>query len=403
MNYNRLTCRSCGSTLLEKVLDLGKTPLPDVFPDSVDTVETFFDLSTSVCTKCWLLQLDQDIPDDILFGHDYGFFTGASPSSIQYFKDYADSLKKQYPVQSSGYVFEIASNDGTLLANFKADALQTLGIDPAQSVADMANQNAIATICSPFNHEVAKTMAKADLIMANNVLAHVVDPVDFLKGVKEMLSEDGVAVIEFQYALDLLYRNQFDHFYHEHRSFLSITSLEPLAEKAGLYIQKVERTPAQGGSLRVHLVHPRVDRQSNDVTFFKVNENRHGLTDIASYLNFAKRIEYSRSEILRLLNQLKEEGKTIHGYGASAKSAVMLNACNIDSRFLDCVVDVTPWKFGKYTPGTKIQIVDEHTTPPPDVFLLLVWNYLPGIIRRKSEYLAKGGKFLVPVPVPQLI
>jgi SAM-dependent methyltransferase len=403
---NRTTCRACGSTNKELVLDLGSTPLADAFPKTIDEQEKLYPLSVSVCTDCWLMQLDQDIPDEELFSSDYGFFTGASPSAVKYFEEYADDVKRRYPEQSKGFVVEIASNDGTLLKHFKEHSRRLWGIDPAEPAAEEAmDNNFIPTLVENFTDHLANKFQaeyeRADLIMANNVLAHVIDPLDFLKGIKTLLAPDGVAIIEFQYAVDLLFRNQFDHFYHEHRSFFSIISLEYLLGKCGLKVQNIQHTPAQGGSLRVHLKHgavhlpPFADWWGSE----KVLE----IDNLMTYATFHYRVEYIADELERQLRDLKAQGKRIYGYGASAKSTTLLNFCGIGPDLLDCVVDTTPHKLGRFTPGTKIPIVGPGERPDCDCYLVLVWNYLPGIIRREQEYMNKGGKFLVPVPAPTLI
>jgi SAM-dependent methyltransferase len=389
---NRTTCRACGSTNKELVLDLGSTPLADAFPKTIDEQEKLYPLSVSVCTDCWLMQLDQDIPDEELFSSDYGFFTGASPSAVKYFEEYADDVKRRYPEQSKGFVVEIASNDGTLIKHFE----NRLGIEPALSVAEESKRNGVITLVQPFNSQTPLMLPgrQADLIMANNVLAHVIDPLDFLKGIKTLLAPDGVAIIEFQYAVDLLMRNQFDHFYHEHRSFFSLMSLQNLLDQAGLYLHEYQHTAAQGGSLRCHI------RTTPTKRIIPIEK---ALDDLDTYRSFASRVEYIKAELLRQIRDLKAQGKRIYGYGASAKSTTLLNFCGIGPDLLDCVVDTTPHKLGRFTPGTKIPIVGPGERPDCDCYLVLVWNYLPGIIRREQEYMNKGGKFLVPVPAPTLI
>lgn len=416
-SYNTLTlkqdvkirklCRICKKRNLLPILNLGKTPLADLFITDPGLKEKKFPLSMSVCKSCFLVQLDQDINDDLLFGDNYAFYTGGSPTSLNYFKEYADEILKRFPKQSKKLTLEIASNDGTLLKHFKNSECNILGIDPAKNVVDFANQNNIKTIREFFSQKVSgklkKEYGEAGIIIANNVFAHVTDPWDFLKGVKNILSDDGIAIIEFQYFPYLLFNNQFDNVYHEHRSFFSITPLNICVKKLKLKIIDIEEHDTQGGSVRVFIAHKNNKIKSTyKAKEILKSEIEIGINDLNTYKGFSSRVNYIKNKLTKILKEIKKENKTILGYGASAKSNTLLNYCGIDTKFLDSILDKTPYKIGKYTPGTHIPVVDQ-VDKDPDYYLLLVWNYAPSILKREEKFRKNGGKFIIPIPTPYVI
>lgn len=384
---HRTRCGACGSNVLQPFLDLGETPLADAFPKSIDEVETYYPLGLVVCHGCWLVQNSYVVPDDLLYNGDYGFYTGASPSSVRYFADYATWAIERFAPK---FVVEIASNDGTLLRHFRREGTTILGVEPAANVALAAKETGVPTLNRPFGRAVAEDIGhgRADLIIANNVVAHVSDLDDFLGGIADLLTDKGTALIEFQNVADLLLGNQFDHVYHEHRSFFSEASLERALVLHGLTVYGSILTPAQGGSVRALIC--RGDSLAAWV------EGR-WLRSPTAYQGFQSRIEYLR-ECLWDIVQSQPEG-TVAGYGASAKSTTLLNYCGFTADDLTHIEDMTPRKVGRFTPGTKIPIRWPNGTKP-DTYLLLTWNYLPDILRREREFRDNGGKFIVPIPQP---
>lgn len=403
----RTNCRVCQSTDLMPILSLGKTPLADMFVKDPKAQEMKYPLDVFVCKKCFLVQLVDEVDSNILFGgDDYGFYTGGSPSSIKYFKDYAEKVMKNFPEQCQDLILEIASNDGILLKHFQDAAHKVEGIDPAKNVARAANDAGIRTVTDFFNKKNAiKYYAnnQAGIIMANNVVAHVEDIHDFMDGIEIALKPDGVFIFECQYWPYLLFNNQFDNVYHEHRSFLSLLPLLEIFKYKNLEIFDVEEYDAQGGSIRVCVGHRGKYKQTDRFFRMQLDEYKMGLNKIETYLGFSARVEYIRIKLRKILSELKAEGKTIYGYGASAKSNTLLNYCGIGTEFLDVIVDKTPYKYGMYTPGTHIPIVDQDRIGKPDYYLLLVWNYAASILQREMEFRDNGGGFIIPIPTPHIL
>ncbi len=403
----RKNCRICNSKNLFQILDLGVSPLADLFIKNPRIKEKKFPLVVSVCKSCFLVQLMHDVDDTLLFGNNYAFHTGGSPSSIPYFEKYANDVLEKYPKEAKSFTLEIASNDGTLLEHFQKAGCRILGVDPAKNVVDIANNRNIETLPYFFNSNIAKKLSeekgKAGIIIANNVIAHVSDPKDFINGIKQMLSKNGVAIIECQYFPFLLFNNQFDNVYHEHRSFFSLSPLNKLIKKAGLKIIDVEEHDTQGGSIRFFLTHSNSKRKvKKSVAEVLKNEKEIGLFKIETYVGMESRVNYTRNKLISILKDLKKDGYSIAGYGASAKSTTLLNYCGIDSSYLDYIFDKTPYKFGLFTPGTHIPVVGVEEKRP-DFYLLLVWNYTYGILQREQKFRKNGGKFILAIPTPRIV
>lgn len=395
---------------LQPFADLGTQPLADRFLATPDEPEPVFPLRVGFCPRCRLVQHMDIVDDQLLFGEDYAFFTGASPSSMVYFAEYAQDIKERYPNHAEGFVVEIAGNDGTLLKHFTATAQKTLNIEPASPPADFAREQGIPTLDKPFSfalaREVAKEHGRASLIMANNVVAHVADPLGFLSGVRGLLADDGVFVAEFQYLPHLLFPGAFDHLYHEHRSFFSLSAFEKACKRVQLQVVDVIEADTQGGSLRVFCRVLSSQKPSSAVTELLDRETRYGglgLTRDDTLTGFQERTAYARDKLVTLLRELKSQGKTIYGFGASAKGNTLLNTCGIDTTLLDCIVDLTPYKIGKYAPGSKLPVKHPNEVALPDYYLLLVWNYLDGVLERETVFRKGGGRFIVPIPTPMII
>jgi SAM-dependent methyltransferase len=404
----RETCGGCGSSLLLPFLDLGSSPLADRFPASPDEPETWYPLRLAVCESCWLVQLTEVVPDEELWGADYGFYTGASPALARYFEDYANWLISEFTdLVADGLTVEVACNDGTLLHHLHDAGCRTLGVEPSTGPADSARARGLNVAGDLFGVKTAGRIAaehgQASLIVANNVAAHVADLPDFLGGIRDLLAPEGVAVIEVQYLPDLLLGNGFDHVYHEHRSFFSVGTLAEALARAGLIAQNVAANSTQGGSIRVVATHP---GGSADPFLRARRLAAHGGEEWTrrpdAYASIQGRADRLRERLLDLLAE--QAHHRVVGYGASAKSATLLNWCGIGPRQVEAIHDLTPAKVGRYTPGSHIPIVG---TPLPAVSnvtaLLFVHNYLGGVIRREREFLDAGGRFLIPIPAPVIL
>lgn len=400
----RKSCRICKSNNLINFADLGKMPLADLFLKNPNVVEKKFPLQVKVCSNCYLVQLVTDVDSKLLFSDNYGFYTGGSPASIFYFKNYADSILNKFPNECKNFIIEIASNDGTLLKNFIDKKINVLGIDPAKNVAREAKKNGIPTKAEFFNKNYALKLAKskkAGVIIANNVVAHVEDPIDFMEGIKILLDKNGVFVFECQYFPYLLFNNQFDNIYHEHRSFFSLIPLKRLLNTAGLEAFDIEEQDTQGGSIRVFVTHKGQRKVSSSLKMFLRNEIEIGINNINTYSGFQARINYVKIKLNRILANLKNENKIIAGYGASAKSSTLLNYCEIGTKYLDYILDKTPYKYDLYTPGTHIPILsEEEEKKKPDYYLLLVWNYAEKIMQKEKKFVKNSGRFIIPIPTP---
>lgn len=406
-------CGACHSTDLATFLDLGTSPLADAFPLDAGAPEATYPLEVAVCRRCSLAQLMEVVPDDELFGVDYGFFSSASPSLVAYHEAYAAELLAAYRRQAERLTVEIACNDGDLLRHFAAAGCKVYGVDPAPRPAATARTaRGLPVLTTPFGLETAKEIVsdrgKAGLVVANNVMAHVSDLDDWFEGLRELLAFDGVAVIQVQYFPDLLVGNQFDHVYHEHRYFFSLRPAALVAAKHGLAVKNVERVPAQGGSIKMTVGHgvgygnvtsaPPVERMCAAEEW---------LSSSGAFDGVQGRVEYVRSRLNDLLADERAAGRRVAGYAASAKSTTLLNFCGIGPQQLDYVVDTTPWKVGRVTPGTHIPIVSPEQEAErdrrADTYLVGAHNYMGGIVRREREFLDGGGRFIVPIPLPVVL
>lgn len=399
----REECASCGSMELRFFLELGSTPLAGAFMDKVDDDPDTYDLSLLVCENCFLVQLREVVPDEVLFNQDYMFYSSTLAPIQRYHRDYALDLIQRYPYQGQKLTVEIASNDGSLLRHFAEHGWPTVGIDPAGGPSQVARDSGLETILTQsFNRQLAQDVraehGQAGLIIANNVLAHVADPHDFLNGVADLLAPDGVAVFEVQYLGDLLAGNMFDHVYHEHRFYFSINSLNNLLQRAGLHIQGIRKTEPQGGSIRVSV--------SKDSTKARHHQlyTESWLRNIDTYSSFQGRVQHVAHRLFSLIDQHRYG--TIAGFGATAKSTTLLNFCGLDSDVIDYIVDTTPAKVGKWTPGTRIPIISpeqELERGYPDLYLLLAWNYLGSVLRKSDLSHYQSTKWLVPIPYPVVL
>ena len=407
----RKTCRLCSSRSFELVLDLGKQPPSNSFlmKNQLKYSEKKFPLRLYICKKCHHLQLLDVVDKKHLFSN-YHYFTSANKPIIEHFKKYAEHVyKKILEKKENPFVVEIGSNDGTLLKQLKKNKVDVLGIEPAKNLAQISRKSKIKTENKFFNQALAKKIAKkqrADLVIANNVLGHVDDLDEFIIGIKELLKNDGVFIFEVPHALNLIKKLEFDTIYHEHISYFSIIPLSNWLEKHELEIFNVEKQKVHGGTIRVYVSKKNNFRKNNSVENIKIIEKNYGITKIITYRNFSKKIYHLKKILRKKILILKNNNKIIFGYGASAKGNVLLNFCEIDNNILDFVTDTTKIKQGKFTPGTKIKIINPKNRPNKSsemIALLLAWNYKTAIIKNEKKFLRNGGKFLIPIPKPRIV
>lgn len=395
----RTSCSACGSDRLEKILDLGTSPIADAYAATIrESLELDrYPLELAVCDKCWLVQLLEVLPQEQLFGTGYSFYTSASPPLSLYHEDYANVALTSYAGELLDRgVVEIGCNDGDLLRHFAAAGCRTLGIDPALGPITMAQGRGLEVMGREFNLHFAQDLwaehGPVGLVIANHVLAHVADVSDFLAGISVILADDGVALIEVQYLQDLLVNNAFDLVYHEHRNFFSLTSLESALNRHGLYVTQARETDRQGGSIRVEV--RKVPAYGAGLRFLRVNES--WLQNMGAYEGLQGRVNRIRYRLRALIQEIKGQGDYVAGYGAPAKATTLLNFCGITD--LPLVVDTTVAKQGRYIPGTSTQIISPDSPYGEYMFLLLAWNYAKRIIADRGS-----GRWIVPIPSPMVI
>ena len=402
-----LTCRSCRCADLQTVLDLGQQPLANALLEhgKSDDVEPLFPLEVVLCQECGLLQVSEDVPPEVLFGQDYPYFSSFIPALLDHSRAHALQLIEERQLGASDLVIEIASNDGYLLKNFVENGVPVLGIDPARGPAEAAIAVGVPTVIDFFGSELATTLAsqghQASVMLANNVLAHVNDINDFVKGFAILLAEDGIAEFEFPYVRDLIESCAFDTIYHEHFFYYSLTALEPLFGRAGLHLNDAVKVDIHGGSLRL-----RVSKQPGKTARLQTlqdEEQALGLGQAEYYRSFALRVQKLRDDLRSMLKDIRSNGKSIAAYGAAAKGATLLNYADLPAGTISYVVDRNTHKVGKMMPGVRLPIlsVDELQTAPTDYLLILPWNFTDEIVRQQKEYHRLGGTFLRAVPYPQ--
>lgn len=393
------------------VLALGPQPLANAFLRSPDEFrsEASYPLDLHFCAVCSLVQLVDVIDPELLF-RDYIYVTGTSDTMRAHNAAYARSLVASLGLGRDDLVVEIASNDGSLLRCFKQHGVRTLGVEPAANLVVMARAGGIESVERFFTADAARELrgerGPARAVVANNVLAHVDDTLDFLRGCRELLADDGLLVFEVPYLRDLLDRLEYDTVYHEHLCYFSVTALRRLCETAGLAIARVEQVPVHGGSLRVWAGSDRTyPAHADDVQALVEAERAGGLGDVARFERFAGEVARSREALRGLIEELHRGGRTVAGYGAPAKGNTLLNYCGIDRRLLPFTVDKNPLKVGTYTPGTHIPVrpVSALLERRPEYVLILAWNFADEIMQQQREYRAGGGRFIIPLPEPRVV
>lgn len=402
------TCRGCKSERLYPVLDLGTTPLANSLLDTHDAPpELRFPLKVALCESCALVQITEDVPPEALFS-DYVYFSSFSAGMTASAKELAEALVRSEGLTCESFVVEIASNDGYLLKHYKAADIPVLGVEPAANVAKVAQEAGIDTRVEFFSHKLASDLAvvrRADVIHANNVLAHVPDPVDFLKGVRALLKPTGLVSIEVPYLGELLRRVAFDTVYHEHLFYFSLTALRGLFAAAELDIVGVDSIPLHGGSLRVFGAPTNARFKMLDVRELLDVEHQQNLGRPDAFERLQTRVDGIKTSLVSLLESLRSQGKTIAAYGAAAKGATLLSFCGIGPDLVDYVVDRSTYKVGKFMPGSRLPIlpVSDLEARKPDYCLLLAWNFADEIAEQQAHYLKAGGQFIIPVPSPSIV
>jgi len=406
MNTND-TCRFCGNKLISTFVDLGVSPLANSYlkEEQLHMMEPFYPLHSYVCEKCYLVQLPQSQSSEHIFS-DYAYFSSYSESWLKHAKDYSDLMIKLFGFDSSNQVLEIASNDGYLLQYFKGKGIPVLGIEPARNVARTALEAGIPTIIKFFNSQTAAELADvgkyADLLIGNNVLAHVPELNDFVNGMKIVLKPHGIITMEFPHLMRLIDEKQFDTIYHEHFSYFSFITVEKIFAHHGLTLFDVDELFTHGGSLRIYACHEddTFRSKSKRVADLKSREESEGFTKLELYNSFSDKVKETKRKILQFLIDVKQKGKSIAGYGAPAKGNTLLNYCGVRSDFIDYTVDRSPHKQGLYLPGTHIPIYhpDKIRETKPDYLLILPWNLKEEIMEQMSYISEWGGKFVVLIP-----
>ncbi|MCC7423286.1 MAG: class I SAM-dependent methyltransferase [Planctomycetaceae bacterium] len=400
-----LPCRSCGAGGLKEILSLGSTPLANSLlrEEELAEPEPTWPLELVWCPECSLAQITETVPPESMF-REYAYFSSYSDTMVAHARNIAERLIEKRKLGPNSLVAEIASNDGYLLQWYHKQDVPVLGIEPALNIAKVAvEKRGVRTIAEFFGRDIASQLAaageRADVIHANNVLAHVPDLNGVVAGFQTMLKPRGIVVVEAPYLKDLLDHVEFDTIYHEHLCYFSLTALDKLFRRHGLEIFDVERLPIHGGSLRIFACLAGAETISDAVKSLLAQEATWALKP-ATYADFGQRVIDLRDKLVEFLTQLKSEGKRIAVYGASAKGSTLMNFFRIDGRLLDYVVDRSAVKQGRYTPGTRLRIYDPSRLEydRPDYCLLLTWNFAEEILSQQKKYRDQGGKFIIPIP-----
>lgn len=405
-------CRFCKAPLRHVFVDLGMSPLCESYrsAEQLNQMEPFYPLRVYICSDCLLVQLLEYVKPDSIFT-EYAYFSSYSDSWLAHAERYVETATKRFGLGSRSQVIEIASNDGYLLQYFVKRGIPVLGVEPAANVAEFARKKGIFTEVKFFGVQTARELAargfRPDLLLGNNVLAHVPDINDFVGGLKVLLGDAGVITMEFPHLLRLMEGNQFDTIYHEHFSYLSFSVVERIFSAYDLRLFDVEELPTHGGSLRIYAQHMESTRfaPTAAVADLRKKESQAGFDSLENYFAFGERVNQTKRNLLKFLIRAREEGKSVAGYGAPGKGNTLLNYCGIRTDLMEYTVDRNPYKHGKYLPGTGIPIfpVNRIEETKPDYVLILPWNLKDEIVQQMAYIRAWGGRFIVPIPSVEIV
>jgi hypothetical protein len=408
-----MNCRFCKAPLNKVFIDLGASPPANSFlsKEELPLPEPNYPLKLYVCEQCFLVQIDEYKSAEDIFSNEYVYFSSFSKSWLQHAKNYVEQMQKRFSFGSTSLVMEIASNDGYLLQYFKEAGVPVLGIEPTANTAAEAEKKGITSVTEFFGTELAQKLAgqgrSADLLIGNNVLAHVPDINDFVKGMKIILKPGGAITMEFPHLMQLMRHNQFDTIYHEHFSYLSFTTVKKIFNAQGLELFDVEELPTHGGSLRIYAKHAGNNAQAvmKSVADLLAKEEKEGMKDVEHYNGFQEKADKIKTDLLGFLSEAKAANKKVCAYGAAAKGNTLLNYCGVKSDLVEFVVDASPHKQGKYLPGSHIPVVAEQfiRDSKPDFLLILPWNIKDEIIAQLEYARNWNGKFVIPIPKIEVI
>ena len=407
-----MNCRHCKALLKHTFLDLGRAPLSNAYlsKEDLNHPEVYFPLKIRVCDQCWLVQTEDYVQADKLFSSQYAYFSSTSSSWLTHARQYAEKMTAELVLNAQSLVIEVASNDGYLLKNFVATGIPCLGIEPTDSTAAVAEQLGIPVMRKFFGETLGKKLAKkgqqADLIVGNNVYAHVPDINDFTRGLKAALKLSGTITLEFPHLMILIEQAQFDTVYHEHFSYLSLQTVSKIFSAAGLRIFNVEELSTHGGSLRVYGCHQDDPRSTQAaVSGILQKETQHGLQDLNTYLKFQSRANKIKDDLLSFLIEQKRAGKKVAAYGAAAKGNTLLNYAGVKPDMIGFVCDAAQAKQGKFMPGSHIPILHpiEMLNRQFDFVLILPWNIADEVIKQNSQLISRGKQFVIAVPLLKIL
>ena len=408
-----MKCRFCKTELSNTFIDLLNSPASNSFlkPAELNEPETFYPLKVYTCQECFLVQVDEYKKSDAIFNSDYVYFSSYSTSWLQHAKEYTGLMTRRFGYNEQSLVIELASNDGYLLQYFKEKNIPVLGIEPTANTAEVAIAKGIDSVVDFFGVRLAKALLakniQADLLLGNNVLAHVPDIVDFVAGMKIILKASGVVTMEFPHLMQLVDNNQFDTIYHEHFSYLSFTTVQKIFASQGLGLFDVDEIPTHGGSLRIYAKHAEDSSKaiSPNVEKLLQKEAAKGMNGLAYYDNFQQKALQVKLDLTDFLIQQKRAGKKVAAYGAAAKGNTLLNYCGIKNDLIEFVVDANPHKQNKYLPASHIPVMNEQYLKDrqPDFVIILPWNLKDEITAQLSYIKTWGGQFVVPIPALQII